>query len=686
MMTKSLSLRTLSLSSLTWYTTVVLGASLIIWSMRRVSVQTSLHGLPAFVMIATLIAVLELLPLVQGRGHDPHGVVMSTSFTFAMLFLWGLAPTVLLVSIGSLVADLRAGKQWWKIVFNPCQYALSIGTAWLITLAVGHASALDEPLRSFRPDDLVWMAGAWVAYYIVNLSLVAAVQTYVRTFRQGAFGDFTHETMMTFSVMALSPLIVILAQGSWQLIPVLLIPLLMIYYTAALALEREHAAGHDALTGLPNRTTLKYALDTAFTAHRHDGPPFALMIIDLNDFKAVNDALGHQAGDELLTVFAARLQSLLRPGDLVARLGGDEFAVLAHDVDAFESCVIAQRLGEQAGQPVQFDDLAVEVQFSVGVALCPLHGRDAATLMRHADVAMFRAKTTQTGLELYSRELDGNESSRLGLIGDLRAALEARELELHYQPKLGSAQQVIGVEALARWKHPRRGWVSPDEFVPLAERSGLIPLLTAHVVDVALAQVAAWRRRGMHIPVAVNISPSDLVSPEFADNVVAALAQHGVPARLLLLEITERVLTDQLEESRHTLNRLREVGVAISLDDFGTGYSSLMRLSSLPVDEIKIDRAFVAGLRDDPRAHGIIRAIIVLAHSLGVPAIAEGVETEDEQRLLESMDCDGVQGWHIARPMAADAATYWLWARHTAKWTTAPGPELTQLESSVVSA
>jgi diguanylate cyclase (GGDEF)-like protein len=651
------------MSSATWYGCVGLGWSLIAVAAWKVVTTPGLELAPAFVMIATLAVLLELLPLVQGRGHDPQGVVMSTAFSAALLFVWGVWPAVLIIAIASVIADCRAGKQWWKTIFNPGQYALSIGAAYAVMLAANHGASLNRPLADVHAADLWWMVGAWVVYFAVNLALVAGVLAWSAPFHEVVRDDFWHYAAMTFSVLALSPLVAILAQHTWELIPLLLVPLMLIYYTAQMSLAREHAAGHDALTGLPNRATLRYEVGAALAAHHRDAVGFALMIIDLDDFKTVNDTLGHQVGDDLLVEIANRLRASLRPGDLVARLGGDEFAVIVFDGFAENVRGVAERIRDGVGTTIALENISLEVQFSLGVALCPGDGTDSETLLRHADVAMYRAKKDRTGIELYSAEYDHNDTARLGLISELRRALDEHELVLHYQPKQGRDGRPIGMEALVRWPHPVRGYIPPDHFVPLAERSGIMPALTARVIQLALAEMETWRAAGIEVPVAVNVSPTDLLGADLPDLVATELAARGLPASVLCLELTERVMTHDLAGTPHALERLREMGVTISLDDFGTGYSSLIRLGSMPVDEIKIDRMFVARLTDGPRAVGIVRTLIALAHALGVPAIAEGVETETQLRLLEGMGCDGVQGWHIARPMPGDVATEWLRAR-----------------------
>jgi diguanylate cyclase (GGDEF)-like protein len=654
-------LRRVSLSSVTWHGSVVLGWATIVLAIVHLASASSMAMVPGFVMMAALVVLLEALPLVQGRGHDPQGVVMSTAFVCALLFVWGAYPAVVLLAIGSVAADMRAGKNWWKVAFNPAQYALSVASAWGVMLAFGKHPTLSHPLSSFQMRDLIWMVLSWVAYFVVNLALVASVVSWSTSFLSTVLDDLWHNTVMTFAVLSLSPLITALAPNQWDLIPLLLVPLLLIYYTAQVSLAREHEAAHDGLTGLPNRTSLQYSLEEAFDAYRRNNLPFALMLIDMDDFKSVNDTLGHQIGDDLLRLFADRLATLVRPGDLVARLGGDEFAVVVHNASIAEATAVAERIVASSAEPVSLEGLPLEVALSVGIAACPDHGVDAATLLRHADVAMYAAKKDHTGTRVYAGDQDDNDTTRLGMLAELRRALDSDQIELLYQPKLSMQDRTpIGVEALIRWRHPERGHIPPDQFVPMAERSGIMPRLTERVVDIALRQLAEWRARGIFIPVAVNVSPTDLAGGELSSLVARRLDEYNVPADMLKLEITERIATYRLDEARATLSELSRLGVSISLDDFGTGYSSLARLSSIPVDEIKIDRAFVSRLVNGTRDAGIVGAMIDLAHALGVPSIAEGVETAEEWRCLHALGCDGAQGWYIARPMSGDQFSSWV--------------------------
>jgi diguanylate cyclase (GGDEF)-like protein len=654
-------------SSVCWYATVALGWVVIAAAVRYVVTADYSGHVGAMIMTALLLVVLELLPLMQGRGHDPEGVVMSTAFVCAMLFLWGTWPAVIMVSAASLASDLRARKAWWKVLFNPPQYALSVGMAGVFMRACGVRPSISHPLPEFGFGDMSWAVGTWIVYFGVNLFLVGLVLSYRIPFREGFLDHLSHDAAMTFAVLALSPLIVLVAQRDWRLLPLLLIPMILLYHTAQMSLAREHDAMHDALTGLPNRTSLRFELDEALAQHHRDNSPFGLLLVDMDDFKRVNDTLGHQVGDGLLVQFAERLRSSVRPSDRVARLGGDEFAVIVHDSQPADVFAVADRIRAALREPIEIESLALDVEVSIGIANCPGNSDDGDTLLRYADVAMYVAKEGRTTIEVYAAERDQNSADRLNLLGQLRQALVENAIELHYQPKVATRDaRPLGFEALIRWRHPDRGFVPPDEFIPLAERSGIMPLITEHVVTLALSQMAAWRDQGLHIPVAVNVSLTDLTNSRLAELIARRLREHNLPATMLQLEITERMVAAHTEEMDTALTALREMGVTISLDDFGTGYSSMLRLQSLPVDELKIDRAFVSSLSKGGDAVGIVRAIVELAHALGMPAIAEGVETRDEWQALHSLACDGLQGWYVARPMPVPQATAWLRSLRTA--------------------
>jgi diguanylate cyclase (GGDEF)-like protein len=408
----------------------------------------------------------------------------------------------------------------------------------------------------------------------------------------------------------------------------------------------------------------------------------ALILIDLDKFRSVNDTLGHLAGDRLLLQVADRLRLALPRGAEAARLGGDEFAVLLPDCDSpTRAQRVARALVAALGSPLSLDGLTLVLEASAGVSVFPDHALDAEGLLRRADVAMYQAKRDRSGAEVYEATRDGNTPDRLGLLGDLRRALDAGDVELHYQPKVRFDGQVAGFEALVRWVHPERGRVNPEEFITMAETSGLMPQLTEYVLDTALAQIARWRKMGIDVPVAVNVSPRDVHSPGFAGAVAARLARHQVPPGSLQLEITEHVLLEDPQRAADTLNGLTGHGVKMSLDDFGTGYSSLVHLRRLPVSELKIDRSFVARLVVDTEDAEIVRCTIDLAHSLGLMVVAEGVEDDETWERLRDLRCDAVQGWLVAAAMPAEEATAWLrarergWQRPSAIASAEPEPE-----------
>jgi diguanylate cyclase (GGDEF)-like protein len=423
-----------------------------------------------------------------------------------------------------------------------------------------------------------------------------------------------------------------------------------------------HQALHDGLTDLPNRTFLYRALRKAIASVQRGGQPAALLLIDLDRFKEVNDTLGHDHGDELLVEVATRLRGALRRHDTLARLGGDEFAVLLRDVPNRGALAeLAGRLQDSLRRPFALRGVAVELEASIGAALCPDHGTDVQTLVQRADVAMYDAKRDQVGISVYSAERDPYSADRLGLLAELRCALAGDELILHYQPKVSvSDGEVTGVEALVRWRHPERGLLAPGEFVPLAERTGAISDLTRWVLDTALAQCRAWRDAGIDLPVAINLAAANIVDVTLPDAVAAALERHGVPGDRLECEISEDTVMADPVRAMDVLGRLRELGLRLSLDDFGTGHSSLAYLKRLPLDEVKIDRSFVVGMTGDENDAVIVRSTIDLARNLGLDVVAEGVEDEETLRGLGDLHCDVAQGFHLSRPLPPDELEHWL--------------------------
>ena len=443
--------------------------------------------------------------------------------------------------------------------------------------------------------------------------------------------------------------------------------LFRIVYNASRRLNRqtidnEHQALHDALTDLPNRTLFYDRVQQAVTAAARSGTHAAVMLMDLDRFKEINDTLGHHSGDLLLRGIGPRLQSALRDNDTVARLGGDEFGVLLPSITGTETAVsVAHKIREALSEPYSLDGLTVEAEASIGVALSPDHGADAPTLLQRADVAMYVAKRSATGVEVYASEHDRNSRRRLTLVGDLRRAIASGELLVRYQPIVDMrTREVHAVEALLRWHHPRHGVVAPDEFVRMAEDTGLMQPLTAFVLKTSLRQRHVWRRAGYDFPVSVNLSMRNLHDVGLPDEIEQMLHGWRLPATALELEITESSIMADPQRAMDVIARLYRMGLSLVIDDFGTGYSSLAHLKQLPVRAIKIDRSFVMGMDVDENDATIVRSAVDLAKNLGLGVVAEGVESEATWARLSALGCDFAQGNHLSRPLPPDELEVWL--------------------------
>jgi len=415
----------------------------------------------------------------------------------------------------------------------------------------------------------------------------------------------------------------------------------------------------DELTGLPNRRAL--AMDVSSRLRSAGARPSALLVLDLDRFKEVNDSLGHEAGDRLLERIGTRLSAALQSGDLLARLGGDEFAVHLHPADSKRATAMARRLRSVTARPIVIDGLSLELGLSIGIALSPEHGSDLSGLMRKADMAMYAAKSSRMGQRVYSPGDDSNDEARLRTLHELRIALAEKQLVLHYQPKVDLPSNTVpGVEALVRWNHPTRGLLYPGEFLDVAEHGGLMRGLTRAVLELALDQAVLWQEQGRTVTVAVNLSSRSLADYQLAGVVTRMLAARGLPGSALMLEVTEEFLLVDRDRARSILLRLRNAGVLIAVDDFGTGYSSLAYLRDLPIDELKLDQSFVIPMLDDDRASALVASSIHLGHSLGMRIVAEGVETAEVLDQLKEFGCDVAQGYFLSRPIPAANLEQWL--------------------------
>lgn len=629
---------------------------------------------PMLLLWAASIGFVDLMPV-------PASIDLQFSLSFplqlavALIYPVPVATAVAFVGTSDM-REIRSQIPVSKALFNRAQIALSVAAE----SALFHQSA---SLRSPWYMLISAVAAATLVGYVLNVLVVAwdfhlerrqSILAILKQMHVGVFGQFVLNYMglALFGVLVATSFTKV---GVWS-IAVFAAPLAfarqMFLRTHSLERateelgkrqqEQEWQAMHDALTGLPNRSMfmrrLHEAIEEAATANDH----VAVMIMDLNDFKEVNDTLGHHCGDLLLQEIGPRLQGVLREGDLIARLGGDEFGVVLGSVKELGTAVaIAERLLEALEMPLVLDGMAIDVTASIGIAVYPTHSEDVETLLRRADVAMYAAKESHAAYEIYTPSRDRYSPSRLSLLSNIRPALENEEFVVYFQPKVDlSTLAVSGMEALIRWEHPERGLIPPDEFIPLLERSVLIRPITLFVLGKALSQWGRWAEEGFDLHVAVNLSVRSLLDVQLHEEVGELLDRWSVPADRLTLELTESSLMADSARAIGVLTRLSRLGVSLSVDDFGTGYSSLSHLRRLPIDEIKVDRSFVTNMRNDPNDALIVRATVDLGRNLGLDVVAEGVEDRETWEQLGDMGCHLAQGYYVSRPLPRAEMTKWL--------------------------
>jgi diguanylate cyclase (GGDEF)-like protein len=670
---------------------MAVGALIVAVPVARLPAQ--IPDLPAAFWVMAVLAVLgDSRPFTPPGRRQSSAVFPSICFTFAILLAWGIGPAIAVQAAAVAVSSWRMRHAAWRAVFNVGQYALALGVAGGVIRLIGG----NQPLTSAGPTwrDVAAVVGGAAAWFTMKYGTVT-VAVWLR-FGGRWWSEFTRglafELLSTGALLLLAPILVDAAYMNAPLIPLVVVPLYAVYRMARVSTEHEHMARLDPLTGLANRKALvaevaEHAVRASRAAEGGPDRRFALLLLDLDRFKHINDALGHEVGDRLLVEVGHRLVRAVGPGNLVARLGGDEFAILAPRLGgARDARDLAASVTAVLAEPVSLDGLPLDVGGSIGIALYPEHGEDFATLMRHADVAMYDAKHRGDAMAVYAPESDHNSPERLGLLADLRRALEsngsrlsyaagaqppspaaghnggpAGEIAMYYQPQIDICSgQVVGVEALLRWRHPRRGLVDPEQLIMVAEQSPVMRLLTRRVIDDVVEQIAKWAAAGVHLRASLNVSVRDLHTAEVVEQISDRLPRYGVRPDQLQLEITEGALMADPRRVLATISRLHRIGVAIALDDFGTGYSSMQHLRRLPLAEVKVDRTFVLGMAADADDAAIVRSMIELAGALGLRVVAEGVEDERTWRMLHRYGCHVAQGWFYARPMPGDELVDWL--------------------------
>ena len=617
-----------------------------------------------FAIFSALLVLVETRPVSWLRRREGSQITASLSYACALMFLSAGYGAALVAGVASITGDVLQRRAPIKVAFNAAQMTLSIaaGTAVLHVAGLHSAVVAREP---FGPAFLPVFALSCVLIYTVNSVLVHTVVALHEgtpvwhTLRR----DFAASASTDGMLLALGPVYVVAAQRSLLLLPLVLLLTFSVYSSTRMALERQHEATHDPLTGLPNRRMFEEQVADVLVRAGRRRQRCAVVILDLDGFKAINDRLGHEVGDALLAAVGERLDGSLQPVDMVARVGGDEFAFLLGDVgDRAATERRVRAIHRALCEPLVVEGFPLSIGGSFGIAVFPEHGRELTELARLADLSMYLAKRDGGGVVYHQPKADTrHDRGRVQLLREVEDALARDEFVVHYQPQVDLASgRVVGVEALLRWHHPEHGTVAPDDFIPHAEHTDLIAAITERVLQRALADCAAWRRAGHDLPVAVNLSAANLRDRNLPRLVAGLLDTTGLPADLLELELTEHAVLDDPVRTTGVLTDLRSLGIDLAIDDFGTGFSSLSQLRDLPVQSIKIDRSFVAGLLVDPHNAAILTMIVQLGGHLGLRTVAEGVESAAVLERLAAIGCDAAQGYLIAPPMPAPELLAWI--------------------------
>jgi diguanylate cyclase (GGDEF)-like protein len=629
----------------------VTGAALVVHDAAEPRLAVALAILAAFALAG------ELFPI-RFAGHQGE-LAISSAFLLAVLVLAGPVAAVAIQAATTLIAELAWRKPLRRLAYNVVQLVVCWALAGMAWTALHDAGA--APLGA---NGLIAAGAAALVFFACNLTLARLPIAFLsgRPVLATLRASLGFEAWTTVILFSLSPVIVTLALDNPLLLPTLALPVLAIQRGSRAAAANEFLANHDGLTGLPNRAFL----DSGIATLLGDGSDVAVLVLDLAQFKDINDTLGHPCGDELLRAVGGRLAGAAPAEAIVARLGGDEFAVALPGTGGVEaSAELAGDLLAALDAPFAIGALDLRVGAAIGIACAPAHGDEAAVLLQRADVAMHVAKAHHRPWAVYDGAQDHHSPLRLQLASELRDALARGELELHYQPLVTLADlQLDRVEALIRWRHPERGMIPPDQFVPLAERTGLIRELTSFALGEALAQIRRWRDEGLRTRVAVNLSVHNLADEHLARTIAERLEHNRLEPAVLELELTESMIMADPEHAARVLGELRAMGLELAVDDFGTGYSSLSYLRQLPVSSLKIDRSFVGAMQSDEGNATIVSAIVELAHTLGLEITAEGIEEPAVRDRLRRLGVQRAQGYLFSRPLPAEELA--AWARENA--------------------
>jgi len=615
-------------------------------------------------VLALTLVLGEIRPIPVSRGDSSTDqITISTTSALILVITGPIGFAVAVQCAAVLFDDLRGRRGPLKIAFNFSQYVLTLVAARVV-FTLFTDDGFFASYRPFRIADLGAALAAGITFFAVNLWLISAVVAIASRHRILAIvrEDLRFQATTSGVLVALAPVGCICVQASPLLLLLLAMPLLAVHRSASLAIKHERESQHDPLSGLANRLLFRERAERALAGSVRAVTKVAVMIIDLDHFKEINDTLGHQVGDEILVEVARRLEASLPSHATVARLGGDEFAVLIADLaSADEAMALANQMLTVLTSQFTVGDVRLSIQASAGIAIAPNHGADVFTIMKRADVAMYDAKRERARVLMYQPDKDTHSPRRLELLSDLRGAVEQDQMFLVYQPKLDlQSGQVTGAEALVRWSHPTRGLIAPDEFITLAENTGMIGLITQFVLGRALAQLSTWQGCGIKLDIAVNISVRDLGDAALPDLVRAALRRAGIEPGRLTLEVTENGVMTDPHRAIDVLDKLRAIGVRVAVDDFGTGHASLTYLKQLAIDELKIDKSFITNYALDHSDGIIVRSTVDLAHNLGLWVVAEGVEDPATLEGLRAIGCDTAQGFYLSRPMPAREFERWM--------------------------